>query len=194
MIRQLALFLFLLLLCATNSLSGGLQVKGSKEVLGRHLHIVLVLIKIRIVVAPLVIVLFGDFTRLQHGSGLLPGTEHLMQPGGVLVLPYIDYQADFPIHLADLEPVVILQGKQGVHEPRIGVYIRDEEGMRTFPESPAPCRDTSMSSSEEGRKKWIRWPIVILHIISCLSITVAEPLRNVKVVRCICPCGAAGKI
>ena len=174
MIRQLALFLFLLLLCATNGLSRGLQVRGSKEVLGRHLHIGLGVVKFRVMVAPLVIVLFGDFARLQHGSSLLPGTEHLVQLGGVLVLPYIDYQADFPIHLADLEPVVVLQGKQGVHEPRIGVYVRDGEGMRTFPESPAPCRDTSMSSSEEGRKKWIRWPIVILHIISCLSITVAE--------------------
>ena len=194
MISQLALFFFLLLFCATNGLSRGLQVRGSKEVLGWHLHIVLGFVKLRIMVAPLVVILFGDFARLQHGSGLLPGAEHLVQPGGVLVLPYIDYQADFPIHLADLEPVVVLQGKQSVYEPRIGVYIRDEEGMRTFPESPAPCRDTSMSSSEEGRKKWIRWPIVILHIISCLSITVAEPLRNVKVVRCICPCGAAGEI
>ena len=52
-----------------------------------------------------------------------------MQPGGVLVLPYIDYQADFPIHLADLEPVVVLQGKQSVYEPRIGVYVWDREGM-----------------------------------------------------------------
>ena len=37
---------------------------------------------------------------------------------------------DCSIYLADLEPVVILQGKQGVHEPHIGVYIRDGEGMR----------------------------------------------------------------
>ena len=41
MISQLALFFFLLLFCATNGLSHGLQVSGSKEVLGRHLHIVL---------------------------------------------------------------------------------------------------------------------------------------------------------
>ena len=129
MISQLALFFFLLLFCATNGLPRGLQVRGSKEVLGRHLHIVLGLIKLRVVVAPLVVILFGDLTRLQHGGGLLPGTEHLMQPGGVLVLPHINLQADFSIYLADLEPVVILQGKQGVHEPHIGVYIRDGEGM-----------------------------------------------------------------
>ena len=52
-----------------------------------------------------------------------------MQPGGVLVLPHINLQADFSIYLADLEPVVILQGKQGVHEPYIGVYVRDGESM-----------------------------------------------------------------
>ena len=52
-----------------------------------------------------------------------------MQSGGVLILPHIDLQADFSIRLADLEPVVVLQGKQGVHEPYIGVYIRDGEGM-----------------------------------------------------------------
>ena len=65
----------------------------------------------------------------EHGGGLLPGTEHFMQPGRVLALPYIDFQADFSIHLADLDPVVVLQGKQGVHEPHIGVYVRDGEGL-----------------------------------------------------------------
>lgn len=52
-------------------------------------------IKLRVVVAPLVIVLFEDFARLQHGSGLLPEAAHFMQPGGVLALPYINLQADF---------------------------------------------------------------------------------------------------
>lgn len=37
--------------------------------------------KPRIMVAPLVIVLFGDLSSLQPGSGLLPVTEHLMQSG-----------------------------------------------------------------------------------------------------------------
>ena len=88
------------------------------------------LVKLRVFVAPLVIVLFGDFARLQHGSSLLPRAEHLVQPGGALVLPYIDFQADFSIHLADLEPVVILQGKQGVHEPHIGVYVREHSDTK----------------------------------------------------------------
>ena len=39
-----------------------------------------------------------------------------MQPSSVLALPHIDLQADFSIHLADLEPVVVLQGKQGVQD------------------------------------------------------------------------------
>ena len=51
MISQLALFFFLLLFCATNGLSRGLQVRGSKEVLGRHLHIGLGFVKLRIVVS-----------------------------------------------------------------------------------------------------------------------------------------------
>ena len=80
-------------------------------------------------IAPAVVVLLGDLSGLQHGGGLLPGTEHLMQPGSVLVLTDIYPQADLSIHLTDLEPVVVLQGKQGVHEPHIGVYIRDGECM-----------------------------------------------------------------
>ena len=32
-------------------------------------------IKLLIVVAPLVVILFGNFTRLQHGNGLLPGAH-----------------------------------------------------------------------------------------------------------------------
>ena len=39
-----------------------------------------------------------------------------MQSGSVLVLLHIDLQAHFSIHLADSKPVVILQGKQGVHQ------------------------------------------------------------------------------
>ena len=114
MISQLALFFFLLLFCATNGLSRGLQVRGSNEILGRHLHIVLGLVKLWIVVAPLVVILFGNLARLQHSGGLLPRAEHFMQLGSVLVLPNIDLQADFSIHLADLEPIVVLQGKQSM--------------------------------------------------------------------------------
>ena len=53
-----------------------------------------------------------------------------MQSGGVLILPHIDLQADFSIRLADLKPVVVLQGKQGVHEPNIGIYIWDRKCVR----------------------------------------------------------------
>ena len=31
-----------------------------------------------------------------------------MQPGGVLVLSYIDFQADLSIHFTDLEAIVVL--------------------------------------------------------------------------------------
>lgn len=130
MISQLALFFFLLLLCATNGLSRGLQVSRSKEVLGRYLHIGLGVVKLRVMVAPAVVLLLGDLSGLQLGGLFLPGTEHLVQPGGVLVLPNIDLQADLSVHLTDLEPIVILKGEQGVHQPYIGVYIRDRECMR----------------------------------------------------------------
>ena len=81
-------------------------------------------------VAPAVVLLLGDLSGLQLGGLFLPGTEHLVQPGGVLVLPNIDLQADLSVHLTDLEPIVILKGEQGVHQPYIGVYIRDRECMR----------------------------------------------------------------
>ena len=64
MISQLALFFFLLLFCATNSLSHGLQVRGSKEILGRRLHIVLGLVKLGIVVAPLIVILLRKVDSL----------------------------------------------------------------------------------------------------------------------------------
>lgn len=58
----------------------------SNEVLGRYLHIGLGLVKFRVLVTPAVILLLENLTGLQLGGGLLPGTEHLVQPGGVLVL------------------------------------------------------------------------------------------------------------
>ena len=64
MISQLALFFFLLLFCATNGLSRGLQVRESNEILGRHLHIVLGLVKLWIVVAPLVVILLRKVDSL----------------------------------------------------------------------------------------------------------------------------------
>ena len=54
-------------------------------------------------VTPFVVILFGDFARLQHGSGLLPGTEHLLQPGSILVLPHIDLIQDDPLLTCRLE-------------------------------------------------------------------------------------------
>ena len=86
MIRQFALFFFLWLSCATNDLFYGLQVRISNEVLGRYLHIGLGPVKFRVLVTPAVILLMENLTGLQLGGGLLPGTEHLVQPGSVLVL------------------------------------------------------------------------------------------------------------
>ena len=80
-------------------------------------------------VVPFVVILPGDFPRLQHGSGLLPGTEHLMQPGGVLALPHNNLQADLSIRLADIQPVVVLRGTPDVHDPYIVIYGRDRRAM-----------------------------------------------------------------
>ena len=52
-----------------------------------------------------------------------------MQLGSVLVLPNIDLQADFSIQLTDFQSVVVLQGKQSMHETHIGVYVRNRECM-----------------------------------------------------------------
>ena len=48
-----------------------------------------------------------------------------MQPGSILVFAEIYLQGKLTILLRDLQTVVVLQGKQGVHEPHIGVYVRD---------------------------------------------------------------------
>ena len=58
--------------------------RGSKETLWRYLPIVLSLLKLRIVVTPLILVLFGDPARLQHGIDLSSETGHLTQAGGIL--------------------------------------------------------------------------------------------------------------
>ena len=96
MISQLALFFFLLLSCATNDLSRGLQVRGSNEILGRRLHIVLGLVKLRVVVAPAVVLLLGDLSGLQLGGLFPPGPEHLMQPGSVLAIAIPSGGAAYP--------------------------------------------------------------------------------------------------
>ena len=80
MIRQLALFFFLLLFYATNGLSRGLQVRGSREVLGRHFHIVLGLVKFRVVCAiPFSSLLNADAFGTEQLHRLpLPAAERLL--------------------------------------------------------------------------------------------------------------------
>ena len=89
----------------------------------------LVAVVLRVVVTPAVIVLLRDLTGLQFGRLLPPGPEHFVQPGSILVFAQIHLQGKLAVLLRDLQPVVVLQGKQGVHEPYIGVYIRDGKGM-----------------------------------------------------------------
>ena len=83
-----------------------------------------------IVVTPAVIVLLRDLTGFQFGRLFPPGPEHLMQPGSILVFAEIHLQGKLTVLLRNFQPVVILQGKQGVHEPHIGVYVRDGKGVR----------------------------------------------------------------
>ena len=52
-----------------------------------------------------------------------------MKPGSILVFAEIHLQGKLTVLLRDLQTVVVLQVKQGVHEPYIGVYGRDGEGM-----------------------------------------------------------------
>ena len=52
-----------------------------------------------------------------------------MQPSSILVFAEIHLQGKLTVLLRDLQPVVVLQGEQGVHQPHIGVYIRDGKSM-----------------------------------------------------------------
>ena len=52
-----------------------------------------------------------------------------MQSGGILIFAKVHLQGKLTILLRDLQPIVILQGKQRVHQPYIGVYVRDRERM-----------------------------------------------------------------
>ena len=83
----------------------------------------------RVVVTTAVIVLLGDLTGLQLVGLFQPVPKHLMQPGSILVLAEIYLLCKLTVLFLDLQTVVVLQGKQGVHEPYIGVYVRDRECM-----------------------------------------------------------------
>ena len=98
----------------------------------------LVTVEVRVVVTPSVVLLLRDFSGLQLG-GLLPsGPEHLVQSGSIRVLAETHLQGKYTILFRDFQPVVVLQGKQGVHEPNIGVYIRDRECVGGIHPAPVP--------------------------------------------------------
>ena len=61
-----------------------------------------------------------------------------MQPGSILVFAEIYLQGKLTILLRDLQTVVVLQGKQGVHEPHIGVYVRDGKSVGRELQYPVP--------------------------------------------------------
>ena len=52
----------------------------SKDVQGRYFHIVLSLIKFRVVVVPLVIVILGEFTHHQRGRNVVLEAEYIIYP------------------------------------------------------------------------------------------------------------------
>ena len=76
-----------------------------------------------------VVLLLRNLSGLQICGLFPPGPEHLVQSGGILVFAKIYLQGKLTVLLCDFQPVVVLQGKQGVYEPYIGVYVRDGEGM-----------------------------------------------------------------
>ena len=101
----------------------------TSQTLRRHLGADLAAVVLRVVVTPAVVLLLGDLTGLQFGYLFPPSPKHFVQPGSILVFAEIYLQGKLTILLRDLQPVVVLQSKQGVHEPYIGVYIRDGKGM-----------------------------------------------------------------
>ena len=103
--------------------------RGVDQTLRWHLGADLAAVVLRVVVAPAVVLLLGDLSGLQLGGLFPPGPEHLVQSGGILVFAKIYLQGKLTVLLCDFQPVVVLQGKQGVHQPYIGVYVRDRERM-----------------------------------------------------------------
>lgn len=77
----------------------------------------------------MVIVLFGDFSILQHSSSLLPGAEHLVKLRSVLVMARINKLGNIPILFLDFQAVSVFQREQGMHEPHIGINVRYGQGM-----------------------------------------------------------------
>ena len=78
------------------------------QTLRRHFGTDLAAVVLRVMVTPAVVLLLRNLSGLQLGGLFPPGQEHLVQPGGVLVPPNIDLQADLSVHLTDLESIVVL--------------------------------------------------------------------------------------
>ena len=80
-------------------------------------------IKLRILVTPIIIFLFGAFAALQLLSFGEPCTEHLIQKGIGGMVGLVQAQIHFPIHFTYFQSIHIFQCEKGVHKANIGIDI-----------------------------------------------------------------------
>ena len=67
---------------------------------------------------------------LIHIFGLLrPGGQHFKHINIGLAFGLVQLQTDFAVNLSDGKAPNVLQGKEGVHEANIAVYVRDGQGI-----------------------------------------------------------------
>ena len=72
----------------------------------------------RIIIPPLVIFVFFDFSPFQTSSLFLPCMEHIKHGGVSGAGGFVQPQTHFSVNLSDFQPVHILQSKEGVHQDR----------------------------------------------------------------------------
>ena len=82
-----------------------------------------------VVVAPAVVVLSGDLPGLQLLGLLRPGGQHFKHINIGLAFGLVQLQTDFAVNLSDGKSPNVLQGKEGVHEANVAVYVRDGQGI-----------------------------------------------------------------
>ena len=87
-------------------------------------------IKFGIVVAPAVVIFFGDFTGFEFGGLLLPCLKTLLQIGGTdSAVKDLCSQADQAVCIRDAKQLAILQCEKRVHQTVHGVDIGHSNGF-----------------------------------------------------------------
>ena len=68
-------------------------------------------VKLRVIVPPLVVIFPVDFLGREFVRLLFPSGEHFQKFGGILILVFVDFSADFTVYFADGKTINVLKGK-----------------------------------------------------------------------------------